>query len=196
METLQPKKKHGCLMSAVVVIAAIAIIGGIVSTISPPAQTAAASGPSAASIARPAAASSKQEDAPVKIGAAVDNGKVSIKINFVKEMDKINDGYLSYSPDTGGKFVVVNLTAKNTGKELYSFVVNNFQIEASDGKQYSPNTIFTAGSDYLNSGSMNPGLSQTGYIAFEVPKEIKLSTLTLEFQEFLSFNKADFSLSK
>lgn len=129
------------------------------------------------------------------MGVPVDNGKVSIKVNTVKEAESITDNGLVYNPDGGGKFIIVNLTAKNTGKELYSFVVNNFQIKSSDGKQYSPDTIFTAGSEYLNSGSINPGLSKTGYIAFEVPKNIKTSTLILEFQKFWSLDTAQFSLS-
>lgn len=187
METLQPKKKHGCLVSAIVVVAAIAVIGGIASAVNPSTKTTDTSDSSSISTA--------PESAPTKIGTAIDNGEISIKINSVKEMDSISDGALVYKPDDGGKFIVINLTAKNTGKQLYSFVVNNFQIKTADGKQYSPSTIFTAGNKYLNSGSINPGLSKTGIIAFDAPKDVKLSTLTLEFQKFWSLDTAEFSLS-
>ena len=187
MESLQPKKKHGCLISIAVFIVAIAVIGGIASALTPSTKTVAAPGSSSVSAA--------PESAPTKIGTAIDNGEISIKINSVKEMDSINDNSLVYKPDDGGKFIVINLTAKNTGKELYSFVVTNFQIKSSDGKQYSPSTIFTVGNEYLNSGSINPGLSKTGIIAFDAPKDVKLSTLTLEFQKFWSLDTAEFSLS-
>jgi hypothetical protein len=189
MEPLQPiksRKRHGCLISFIAVVAICVLIGALASKFTPAAESSTSS----------SVGNSEALNAPAKIGAAVSNGKVSIKVNSVKEAESITDNGLVYNPDSGGKFIIVSLTAKNTGKELYSFLVNNFQIKSSDGKQYSPDTILTAGSEYLNSGSINPGLSKTGYIAFEVPKGIKLSALTLEFQEFLSFNEADFSLSQ
>lgn len=184
MESLQPKKKRGCLTSAIIGFVFIAIVGGIISLVIPSVKTGAV--PSSSSIV----------ENITKIGTPVDNGKVSIKMNSVKEVESVTDNGLIYKPHDGGKFVTVNLTVKNTGKETYSLLVNNFQIKSSDGKQYSPDTIAIAGDEYLNSVSMNPGLSQTGYIAFEVPKKIKLSTLILEFQEFWSLDAAKFSLTE
>lgn len=193
MESLQSnknRKKHGRLISFIVVAAIFALIGALSSKFAPVSEKGASS--SAGS-----AGSSETQNAPVKIGTEISNKKVSIKVNSVKEASSISDstGYLKYTPDGGGKYIIVNITAKNVGNELYSFVVNNFQAKSSDGKQYSPSVLIT-GNNYLNSGSMNPGLSETGNIAFEVPKSVTPSTLTLEFQEFLSFNEADFSLSQ
>ena len=193
MEPLQPiqkKKRHGCLISFIVVVAVCVFIGAFSSKFAPTTEKSTSS--SAVSTG-----SSEIQNAPVKMGTEISNKKVSIKVNSVKEASSISDstGYLKYTPDDGGKYIVVNITVKNVGNELYSFVVNNFQAELSDGKQYSPSVLIT-GNNYLNSGSINPGLSETGNIAFEVPKSVKPSALTLEFQEFLSFNEADFSLSK
>ena len=192
MEPLRPikvKKKHGCLISFIAVIAVCVLIGALSSKFAPAAEKSASSSTDSAS-------SSEAQNVPAKIGTEISNKKVSIKVNSVKEASSIPDttGILQYNPDTGGKFIVINITVKNVGKELYTFVINNFQIYSTDDKQYSPNIMVA--NKYLNDGSINPGLSETGYIAFDVPKETKLSTLTLEFQEFLSFNEADFSLSK
>lgn len=192
MEPLQPikaKKKHGCLIFFIVVIAVCILIGAFSSKFAPAEKSA----PSSAT----ATNSSATQDTAAKIGTEISNKKVSIKVNSVKEASSISDstGYLKYTPDDGGKYILVNLTVKNVGDELYSFVVNNFQAESSDGKQYSP-SVLISGNNYLNSGSINPGLSETGNIAFEVPKNVTPAMLTLEFQEFLSLDTADFALSK
>lgn len=189
MERLQPiknKKKRGCLISFIVVIIAVVFIGAFTSKFIPTADKGDLSSDG----------SSNSQTTPAKLGTAVCNDEVSIKVNSVQETNSIPDqtGVLQYSPDTGGKFVVVNITVKNVGKELYSFVINDFQIKSTDDKQYSPSIMIS--NDYLNNGSINPGLSETGNIAFDIPKGVKLSDLTLEFQKFLSFDGTYFSLTE
>lgn len=182
------KKKHGCLISFIVIIAITVVVGAFAS------QNIPTTGKGASSSASDS--SSNVKDAPVKIGTAISNDDVSIKVNSVQEASSIPDqtGLLEYTPDEGGKYVVVNITVKNEGKELYSFVITNFQMKGKDDTTYSPSILISK--DYLNSGSLNPGLSETGNIAFQIPENVKLSDLTLEFQKFLSFNKADFSLTE
>ena len=187
---ITPKKKKGkgCLISFLVV-AVISVIVSILVNDVPESTSAKGSQP-----AQNLISSLAEQSASVPIGKEINNGKVSIKVNSVKEQSSVSDetGYLQYKPNSGGKFVIINITVKNVGKEMYSFVINNFQVQGLDDTQYSP-TIMVA-KDYLNNGSVNPGLSETGDIGFEVPKDIDVSKLVLNFQEFLSFDKSCFSL--
>lgn len=195
------KKRHTgakvCLGLLGVIILGTIIVNSIGGSNSAPVAKSVAQGKgtSAMSSAVVSSAPSKTESA-APIGQEVGNDKVTIKVNSATEAKEISDdsGYLSYKPGAGAKYVLINITAKNIGKSSYSFVVNNFQLDGKDGKQYSPSIMVAQ--NYLNSGSMNPGLTETGNIAFEVPQNMKLSDLTMRFQEFLSLSSNSFMISK
>lgn len=195
------KKSKGWIPIFIVLVIILAIIIGIIALVSGCAATVAnqfggnSFVPTSSTPGIISSNSDASREKPAALGTAVSNEKVSIKINSVSEVSKIEDetGLTYYQPSSGAKFVVINLTAKNVGKEMYSFLCNNFQIKSKDGNQYSPSLMMAK--DYLNSGTINPGLSETGNIAYDVPQSLKASDLTLEFQEFLSINKAQFALS-
>lgn len=191
----QPKKKKrkGCLIGAMSFFITIIVVTVVVAAVASKNPGTFQSVGNASKQSSSDAAQS--EGAPAPIGSAVSNGKISIKVNSVSEVSKIEDetGLTYYKPSDGAKFIVVNLTAENVGTEMYSFLCNNFQVMSKDNKQYSPSVMLAK--DYLNTGTINPGLSETGYIAYEVPQALKATDLTLEFQEFLSINKAKFALS-
>lgn len=192
--TNPPRKRHGCLIAAIIVGIIVIIFLVLVANLTPKLLSTSSNQFTTSQTSVQSVQQAQSEEPPVPIGQEANNGKVSIKVNSVSETSKISDdtGYLYYSPSEGARFVLVNITARNVGNEMYSFVISNFQILDSSGNQYSPSVMVK--DNYLNSGSINPGLSETGDIAFEVPKNVSLSDLKMEFSEFLSIDKADFAL--
>ncbi|WP_413778166.1 DUF4352 domain-containing protein [Caproicibacterium sp. XB1] len=193
---MQPKKekRKGCFIGAMSFFITVIVITAVVATVASKNPGAFQSAGNVSS-KQSSSDAAQSEDVPAPIGTAVSNGKVSIKVNSASETSKIEDetGLTYYKPSDGAKFIVVNLTTENVGNEMYSFLCNNFQLIGPDKKQYSPSIMIAK--NYLNSGTINPGLSETGNIAYEVPQSLKTSDCVLEFQEFLSINKAKFSLS-
>ena len=190
----QPKL---CLTLLGVIVLGTIIVNSIVGSNSAPAATPETKGKNTKAMSSAVVSSAPSNTETVApIGKEIGNDKVTIKVNSATESKEISDdsGYLSYKPGAGAKFVLINITAKNIGKSSYSFVVSNFQLDGKDGKQYSPNIMVVQ--NYLNNGSMNPGLTETGNIAFEVPENMKLSDLTMRFQEFLSLSSNSFKISK
>lgn len=122
------------------------------------------------------------------------DGEVSIKINSVDEKTSLPAGILTeYTPNSGAKFIVANITVKNISREMYSFLVSNFQLYSSNGNKYSPSAMLTA-QNYLNAGSINPSLSITGDVGIEVPESMKISDFTLKFQGLASSKSLNFKL--
>ena len=125
---------------------------------------------------------SKAESTPVKkaekvlkkMGEELQVGDVVFKVNKISTTKKITDGeYLSYSPDSDGSvFLVVNVTIKNAGNELITTDSSFFELRQGERK-YTPSTLITTSKEFFLYEGINPGLSQTGSVAFEIPENEK-----------------------
>ena len=58
---------------------------------------------------------SKPTEKNYKIGETVKTEKWDIRINNAKFVDKIIDNNIRFTPSEGNKYLVINLTVKNTG---------------------------------------------------------------------------------
>ena len=199
------KKRRGCL-TVFLIIVGIMVISVIVSIAqgpkSQPQEPASASSreSQADNISdTPSQASSESAPAYIAVGETVQGSEVEITVNGSTETDVIeasSGGYLSYTADEGNKYIVVNITLKNIDSRSFSYSVTDFQLYAEDGTKYSPSVLtVTTNENYFKYEGMNPGITETGNVAFNVPDSVSISDLHLQFRQFLSTENYDFSLS-
>lgn len=128
--------------------------------------------------------SAPKEETEIPYGAAGESDGLSLIVNEVTESDSINavGGYGSYKPDEGAKFALVNINLKNVGDKAVSTSNGWFKLVAGE-TVYSPSTLIVTGTDqnFITFESINPGLEQNGYLAFEVPKDFDVRAATLRF---------------
>ena len=132
-------------------------------------------------------ASDKKEEQPVNkeagIGEDLSIGKVLFRVNEIGEVNEIKagNGFLKYTPDANGAvFLTVNVTVENKDTKMIQTDSSFFKLISSEGAQYSPSTILVADEKYFLFEGINPGLSLTGNVIFEVPPG--LNDLRLQVQ--------------
>ena len=128
------------------------------------------------------------EVAAVKIGVPATIADVSFTVNSVEETQEISSGNeFIENATTEGKFVIVDVTVKNEKKEALTINSSYFKLFTSEGVEYEPNTdgkVMMAMMDeedfFLQ--QVNPGLSKTGKVVFEVGADLDLNTTVLKGQ--------------
>jgi hypothetical protein len=126
----------------------------------------------------------------VALGSEGQSENLALKVNEVGDTDEIKENdFLSYKPDSG-KYAIVNITIKNTGKESTSLTNGYFKLITSDGAEYSPTILIGLDNKYISFESINPGLDITGNLVFEVPKDLVVTDTTLKFSGTGLFTKA------
>lgn len=136
----------------------------------------------------------KNNEAPQRIisfGEEGDSEGLSLKIVDKEERDSIEamGGYSRYTPEDGGKYALVNITLKNNGNESKGTNNGYFKL-VKDEKTYTPSTLIVTGTDerFFTFESLNPGLSASGFIVFEVPKEFTFDGAQIRFDGTGIFN--------
>lgn len=118
--------------------------------------------------------------------AAVGDWKFTVKGISVK--GKIPNGdYYAFEPDKGEKFVCINISVKNNGKEEATFlprIAYNDEVIAQlyyDDYEYKATELVSYDKDICGE-SIKPLTSKKGIIAFAVPKKVakKKGKLTLK----------------
>ncbi|OXM15573.1 DUF4352 domain-containing protein [Paenibacillus herberti] len=138
------------------------------------------SGTSTEAVSSPAKEEVEEKPQLAKIGEELQVGDVVFKVNKIKTTKEIKNGeYFSFSPDSEGSvYLVVNVTVSNKGKETISTDSSFFKL-LKDDIEYSPTTLLGAEGFFLYDG-INPGLAQTGNVAFEIPETLKDYTLNVQ----------------
>lgn len=118
-----------------------------------------------------------------------------LKVNEVGDKNEIKENqFLSYTPDSG-KYAIINITIKNTGKEAVTLSNGYFKLLTTDGAEYNPTLLIGLDNKYISFESINPGLEVTGNLVFEIPKDITVTDMTLKFSGTSLFTSAiNFSL--
>lgn len=106
----------------------------------------------------------------------------SITVTSVELVDSIPDGYGSFSPDSGNKYLITSLTITNNGKSAETFLPSfamgtdvQAKILYDDGYEFSA-THLLGYSKGLHDQSLNPLSSKDGDIAFEIPDSVANAT--------------------
>lgn len=106
-------------------------------------------------------------------------GNWEITINDFQYKDSISSGLLTeYQAEENSKFCVVNLTVKNIGNEMDVFLpLVSFGDETSarinwNGYAYTPSVDVLNPNGSLFSETLNPLVSTSGDLIFEIPNEV------------------------
>lgn len=117
----------------------------------------------------------KVEKKEFTIGQEVKVGKLSYTVKDVEETKKISN--VLGDKTTDGKFAVVELTIKNNDKKARMADTNMFKVKTADGTEYSADAELDT---YVNDEGIgffleeiNPNLSKTGKVVFELPADAK-----------------------
>lgn len=114
----------------------------------------------------------------VGIGQGLEVSDVIFTANSVSEETSIGDQYYSDEPAEGAIFKVVEVTIKNDGKEALTIDSSFFKLLA-DGAEYSPFQSLAIDDTFFLE-QINPGLSKTGKVLFEVPTGISTAQLHVQ----------------
>ena len=122
------------------------------------------------------------------MGEEITIGDWKIIVNGLEFLDTVEDDFMVFSPENGGKFGVVSVSVTNNGKsanKLLPTVALDGEITAKllydDGYEFISTSLLT---DFdAHDKVLNPLTSAEGIIAFEVPETVATDDkpLTIEF---------------
>lgn len=130
----------------------------------------------------------KEEVVEVGIGKPATIADVTFIVNSVEETKEIKSGnQFIDNAKTEGKFIILDITVKNDKKESLTIHSSYFKLISADGVEYDPSTdsaVIMAMSDEADFflQQVNPGLSKSGKVVFEVGPNLDLTTTLLRGQ--------------
>lgn len=131
----------------------------------------------------------KEEVKAVGIGEKATVADVGFTVTNVKTASEIDSGnQFVDNATTSGKFVILDVKIDNGKKEALTINSSFFKIKTKDGTTYEPTTsgqVMMAMGDDMGDfflTQINPGLSKSGKVVFEVPTNVKLSETVLQAQ--------------
>ncbi|HSL87153.1 MAG TPA: DUF4352 domain-containing protein [Bacteroidales bacterium] len=124
----------------------------------------------------------------VGIGESAKIADVSFTVNSIEETKEISSGneYIE-NATTEGKYIILEITVKNEKKEALTIHSSYFKLITSEDVVYEPNTdgkvmMAMMDEDDFFLQQVNPGLSKTGKVVFEVGEDLDLNTAILKGQ--------------
>jgi hypothetical protein len=111
-------------------------------------------------------------------------GDLSFTANTVTKKATIGSGYTAKSSQSGTYFVV-NVTVKNNGNETITIDSSLFSLTDNQGREFSHSNdgqtaLMMSGSNNFFLKQVQPGLSSTGDIVFEIPTDTSGLKLTVK----------------
>jgi hypothetical protein len=102
----------------------------------------------------------------VTSSAAVTIGGLSYSIVSVTRASTFGPEFMQER--ASGEYIVVRLTIKNVGKEPATITGSDFHLERGDTK-FDAASVTVGAADGFFLAKLNPGVSRTGIIVFDVP---------------------------
>lgn len=137
-----------------------------------------------ATVSQSTTSTSSSTTSGVKIGEALTVGDVSYVVNSVSQAATVGDEFLN--EQASGVYLVVNVTVTNNGKENLSISDSFFKVKKGDTTYEVDSTASIYANDNDTGfwlGDMNPGISKTSNLVFDVPADVAASTdLVLQVQ--------------
>lgn len=116
----------------------------------------------------------KEEDKMVALGKSAKAGEFEYSFKNVQTTKELNDG-AGWSEKADGEFVYLDVTIKNVGDEANLFSEGSIKL-VCDGKKYetsaNASTYFAGKEEELFIGEINPDVSKTGKVGFDVPSKV------------------------
>ena len=134
------------------------------------------------STATTASQKTAQAEVTYKLKDEAPAGDLTFVANSITKKKTVGSGYFAKTSQSG-TYAIVNVTVKNTGKETITIDSSLFSMFDSQGREFKysidgQTAYMTAGKDNFFLKQVQPGLSATGEIIFEIPEDtagLKLS---------------------
>ena len=130
---------------------------------------------------------SKEEEKVAGIGEKATVSDVTFTVNGVEETNEIKSGnQFIDNATTEGKFIIADVSIENRQKEALTINSSFFMIKTADGTTYeavsSAEVTMAMGDTDFFLQQINPGLSKSGKVVFEVPADLDVSSAVLHCQ--------------
>ncbi|MEK4894215.1 DUF4352 domain-containing protein [Bacillus sp. FSL M7-0996] len=118
----------------------------------------------------------KKEEPKKELSKEGESSKVKIAVGSVESIDSVGGEYLKEKSQ--GVFKVVEISITNNQKDAITVDANSFKLMDNQDREFTYSTQAQTAYDIGNGGKsdfflkqLNPGLSQTGKIIFDVPAD-------------------------
>ncbi|EJR29023.1 MULTISPECIES: DUF4352 domain-containing protein [Bacillus] len=118
----------------------------------------------------------KKEEPKKELSKEGDSSKVKIAVGSVESIDSVGGEYLKENAQ--GVFKVVEISITNNQKDAITVDANSFKLMDNQDREFTYSTQAQTAYDIGNGGKsdfflkqLNPGLTQTGKIIFDVPAD-------------------------
>jgi hypothetical protein len=118
----------------------------------------------------------KKEEPKKELSKEGESSKVKIAVGSVESIDSVGGEYLKEKAQ--GVFKVVEITITNNQKDAITVDANSFKLVDNKDREFTYSTQAQSAFDIGNGGKsdfflkqLNPSLSQTGKIIFDVPAD-------------------------
>ncbi|MDM5436208.1 DUF4352 domain-containing protein [Bacillus hominis] len=118
----------------------------------------------------------KKEEPKKELSKEGESSKVNIAVGSVESVDSVGGEYLKEKAQ--GVFKIVEITITNNQKDAITVDSNSFKLVDNKDREFTYSIQAQTAFDVGNGGSsdfflkqLNPGLSQTGKIIFDVPAD-------------------------
>ncbi|MED3538929.1 DUF4352 domain-containing protein [Bacillus toyonensis] len=118
----------------------------------------------------------KKEEPKKELSKEGESSKVNIAVGTVETLESVGSEHINEKAQ--GVFKVVELTLTNNQKDAITLSSNSFKLVDNQDREFSPSSAAQIKLNVANGGNskfllekLNPGLSQTGKIVFDVPKD-------------------------
>ncbi|MGR9635340.1 DUF4352 domain-containing protein [Bacillus cereus] len=118
----------------------------------------------------------KKEEPKKELSKEGESSKVKIAVGSVESTDSVGGQYLSEKAQ--GVFKVVEISITNNQKDAITVDANSFKLVDNQDREFKYSTQAQTAFDVGNGGKsdfflkqLNPGLTQTGKIIFDVPAD-------------------------
>ncbi|GAB6466597.1 hypothetical protein bcgnr5373_47500 [Bacillus cereus] len=118
----------------------------------------------------------KKEESKKELSKEGESSKVKITVGSVESIDSVGSEYLKEKAQ--GVFKVVEVSITNNQKDAITVDANSFKLMDNQDREFKYSTQAQTAYDIGNGGKsdfflkqLNPGLTQTGKIIFDVPAD-------------------------
>ncbi|HDR8076522.1 TPA: DUF4352 domain-containing protein [Bacillus cereus] len=168
--------KFGCL--GVIAIVVIIFIAAVVDNSNDPKEKASTNPKQEVKKEAPKKEKEAKKEEPKELSKEGESSNVKIAVGSVQTLESVGTEHINEKAQ--GIFKVVELTLTNNQKDAITLSSNSFKLVDNQGREFSTNSAAQIKLNVANGGNskfllekLNPGLSQTGKIVFDVPKDVQ-----------------------
>lgn len=168
--------KFGCL--GVIAIVVIIFIAAVVDGSNDPKEKASTDTKQETKKDAPKKEKESKKEEPKELSKEGESSNVKIAVGTVETLESVGTEHINEKAQ--GVFKVVELTLTNNQKDAITLSSNSFKLVDNQDREFSPNSAAQIKLNVANGGNskfllekLNPGLSQTGKIVFDVPKDVQ-----------------------